>query len=253
MTDFGDIDPFAGVMKGVIKSIASGVDIVDITHHISPQDILEGSFLWNCAVPYFPDGTIHIGVVDPGVGSPRHPIAARFRRQIFVFPDNGLMAHLLNEERPDAAHIISDPRWILPGVSRTFHGRDIFAPAAAHLASGVAIEELGPAIDGVVRLPIKRPSIADTRIAGEIVRFDQYGNAWTNIPESALGPNGDEWTVRVGERQIGRIAPSYASVPAGKPLAIFASHGHLEIAVAGGSARDALALSRADKVIVESG
>lgn len=253
MTDFGDVDPFVGVMKGVIKSLAPYADIIDLTHGVSVQDIREGSFLWSISAPFFPAGTIHVGVVDPGVGTSRLPIAVRFGKQTFICPDNGLMTYLLDGAKPDAAHVISDPQWMLPGVSRTFHGRDIFAPAAAHLANGVGIEQLGPSINDLMRLPLRRPSVEETRIVGEIVRFDRFGNAWTNIPENAVTLSHDGWTVRAGAQPIGGIVSSYGAVPHGAPLVIFASHGYLEIAVAGGDARTALGLSVGDEVIMERG
>lgn len=115
MTDFGDVDPFVGIMKGVIKSLAPDADIIDLTHRVSPQDIREGSFLWSISAPYFPAGTIHVGVVDPGVGTARRPIAVRFREQIFVYPDNGLMTHLLDGAKPEATQ---EPRWVCRSAMR---------------------------------------------------------------------------------------------------------------------------------------
>ncbi|MGB8984131.1 MAG: SAM-dependent chlorinase/fluorinase, partial [Anaerolineales bacterium] len=189
-TDFGLRDGFAGIMKGVIYGIAPQAKIVDISHTISPQNIREGALTLARAVPFFPAGTIHIYVVDPGVGTQRRPLAARLGEHTFVGPDNGMLTLLIeaaeqNEKPVEFVHL-NNPKYWLPKVSRTFHGRDIFAPAGAHLASGVLLSALGPRLSDPVRIELPRPEKTDHGWIAHIIRIDVFGNLATDLPASAL-------------------------------------------------------------------
>jgi len=249
LSDFGDVDPFVGIMKGVINGICPTADIVDLTHGIEPQNVLVGSIVWQPAVPYFPPGTIHLGVVDPGVGTSRLPIAVRAGGDYFVCPDNGLITYLARERAVEKIVALDNPAYRLPQPSRTFHARDIFSPAAAHLAAGVRIEDLGSPLTDFVRFTPTDPSIRRDFMIGHIVYFDAFGNAYTDITEDRF----KEWaavkyTSGVGRTSFDKVSTSYADGERGGPLAIFASHGRLEIAVRNGNARTALGLNLGDEV-----
>ena len=157
LTDFGTQDAFVGVMKGVIKTIAPGADVIDLTHHVPPQDIKAGAFVLKTAYQYFPPGTIHLAVVDPGVGGARRPVAAQIGEYVYVCPDNGLLSYVLAEETLTQAVTLDNTQYHLPQRSRTFHGRDVFAPVAAHLASGVPLAALGAQADTLQDVPAVCP------------------------------------------------------------------------------------------------
>ena len=186
LTDFGTRDAYAASMKGVILSIAPDARIIDITHEVPPQDIVEGAWTLASAYRWFPAGTVHVAVVDPGVGSARRAIAARAGAWTFVAPDNGVLAWALDGAGDVRAVELADTRWFQPGVSSTFHGRDIFAPVAAHLASGVALDELGPRVDDLVALPVASPHVTPERITCEVVHVVLFGNAITNLDAVTL-------------------------------------------------------------------
>lgn len=258
LTDFGIEDEYVGVMKGVILSIAPDVRLVDLSHQIPPQDIGRAAFLLMNAVPYFPPDTVHLSVVDPGVGTERRPVAIRTPAGTFVGPDNGLFSWVLAKVPEWTAVEIREPAYRLPLVSSTFHGRDIFAPAAAHLAAGVPLENLGPRIEDLVRLPPPRLEIGDFVAEGEILYADRFGNLVTSIGylewgEDALvlvpafGPGGDgrrfsarDAGVVVGNTELRGIRRTYSEARMGEPLALVGSNGFLEIAVRQGSAAAAL-------------
>jgi S-adenosylmethionine hydrolase len=189
-TDFGTKDGFVGTLKGVIWSICPTVQIADISHEIPPQNVLSGAFTLYRAVPFFPKGSIHVAIVDPGVGTSRRPIAARIGEQTFIGPDNGLFTPMLeNAERNGwAAEIVhlTNKKYFLPDVSHTFHGRDIFAPVAAHLANGTPISELGPTIDDPVRLSMPRPEKTANGWRIHIIRIDNFGNCSTDLRAACL-------------------------------------------------------------------
>jgi S-adenosylmethionine hydrolase len=234
-TDFGLKDHYVGVMKGVILSINPDVIIVDITHEIPPQDIFRASFTLRNFYRYFPPGTIHIVVVDPEVGSGRKPIALEADNHIFVGPDNGIFTFIYSEVKSVKPFKISSSKYTLPEVSSTFHGRDIFAPVAAHLSLGLSIEWLGKKVKEPVKLPINEPEVSDGKIAGEVIYIDSFGNLVTNIPDYLVKPK--SW-VYIGDEVIKGISKSYADVPKGELLAVIGSGGFVEISVNQGSASE---------------
>jgi len=180
-TDFGTSDGYVGTMKGVILGIAPGTPMVDVSHTISPQNVGEAAYVLYTAYPFFPTGTIHLVVVDPGVGSARRPIALRTENAFFVGPDNGVFSYVMASEKVKTIVELSEPRYRLPQVSYTFHGRDVFAPAAAYLAAGVPIAALGsPVIDPVI-FPSPRLEVGHCVVTGEVLHLDHFGNAITSI------------------------------------------------------------------------
>jgi len=248
-TDFGDRDGFVGAMKGVIYAILPEARIVAISHGVPRQDVAAGAVVLRDACPYFPAGTIHLAVVDPGVGSARVPIVAVTDKGIYVLPDNGLISLVAAENPIRAAYRLENPAWRLPAVSQTFHGRDIFAPAAAHLARGAAPGEAGRPHDELVFLPRPRSQVRGADIVGEIVYCDTFGNLETNITNASL-PSGCQAQLTAGAHTIAGPSQAYAAVPAGDPLFIRGSSGFVEIAVNGGSAAAVLRLDRQDQVIL---
>jgi S-adenosyl-L-methionine hydrolase (adenosine-forming) len=241
MTDFGTRDGYAAIMKGVIWSIAPGAEVADLSHEIAPQDVMAGALTLARAAPYFPEGTIFVAVVDPGVGTARRGLAARLGGQYFVAPDNGLLTVALQrtEEAGGSAEVVwlDRPRFWLDRVSATFHGRDIFAPAAAHLANGVALSELGSPITDVVRLWLPAPRRTERGWQGEVIHVDNFGNLATNLGAQHLAAAGSEGVeIKVaGERIVGVVA-AYGERTAGELVALIDSSGALSIAVVNGSA-----------------
>jgi S-adenosylmethionine hydrolase len=258
LTDFGTEDEYVGVMKGIILSIAPDVRLVDLSHQVPPQDIRRAAFLLMNAVPYFPPDTVHLAVVDPGVGTERRPVAVRTPAGTFVGPDNGLFSWVLERVPEWTAVEIREPAYQLPLASSTFQGRDIFAPVAAHLAAGVPLEKLGPRVEDPVWLPPPRLEISDFAAEGEVLYADRFGNLVTSIGylvrsedtlalKSAFGsqavlpvfPAGDAGVV-VGNVQLRGIRRTYGEAAVGELLALVGSSGFLEIAVRQGSAAAAL-------------
>ena len=262
-TDFGTSDAYVGVMKGVILGINPSVKVVDITHSVPPQDVHEAAFLIHSAHRYFPKGTIHTIVVDPGVGSDRQAIVCQTDRAFFVCPDNGILTYLLQEienggKQPESIVAIQNPAYHLPEVSQTFHGRDIFAPVAAHLSLGVPLTDIGPPVRNLIRLPIPTLEISGDKLMGKIVKIDAFGNAITNISESLLtgmeNPSTGEssnYEISVGSVGLKVLNRAYAESDMGEVLAIIGSSGMLEIAVNGGSAEKVLGLKRGDTVVIQ--
>ena len=259
-TDFGLSDGFIGAMKGVILSINPNATIVDITHDIAPhaQRIEQGAFLFANAAKYFPANTVHVVVVDPGVGSARRAIAAQVGETIFVAPDNGVLTQAIaNCQLPiDNFKIrvvhLNKPAYWLPRVSNTFHGRDIFAPVAAHLSLGVPLEALGDPIDDWVRLSWCDAAFrAGDEIAGRIVHIDRFGNLITNIGEELLaGMNRARLVVRIGGRAVRGLRQSYSDVARGELIVLIGSAWHLEVAMREGSAAQALGAHIGDQVTI---
>jgi S-adenosylmethionine hydrolase len=255
LTDFGMRDAYVASMKGVILSIAPDARIIDITHEVAPQDIVEGAWVLASAYRWFPAGTVHVVVVDPGVGGARRAVAAQAGAWTFVAPDNGLLSWAL-EETGDASELraveLRDPRWFQADVSLTFHGRDIFAPVAAHLATGVALDELGPRIDDLVALPVAQPMVTPDSLTCEVVHVDRFGNAITNLDAMTLTSwaRGAAVNVIVANHGLGDVRRTYAEVGQGEPLALIESTGRLEIAVRDGSAAAVLGTARGTRVEV---
>lgn len=235
-TDFGPTDGFVGTMHGVILGICPAARIVDLSHGIAPQGVQEAAFVLAAAVPFFPAGTIHVVVVDPGVGSERRAIAAQTDRAFYVAPDNGVLGEVLAQEEIVAAVHLNRPAFWLPAVSRTFHGRDIFAPVAAHLACGVPLHELGEPIDDLLRPLASSPEReADGTLVGHVRYIDHFGNLITDVWDRDLASMLQVVVYYKGKRIAG-LHQSYAAVPRGELVTVIGSSRRLEIAVREGSA-----------------
>ena len=243
-TDFGLADSYVGVMKGVILGRCPFARLIDLTHHIPPQDVLAARLALEAAHPFFPAGTLHVAVVDPGVGTPRAALWARTVTARFLAPDNGLLSFLEPEQILELRRV-ENPELMLHPVSRTFHGRDVFAPVAGDLAGGLDAAALGPMAGDLLRLTLPLPVVAAGTIRGEILTFDHFGNALTNLREPDLPRAASK--VRVAGTTLPLVG-TYAAVPPGAPLALLGSSGRLEINVREGSARQVLALQRGDPV-----
>jgi S-adenosylmethionine hydrolase len=251
-TDFGIRDWFVGTMKGVVLGINPRAVIVDITHEINSGDIRAGAFSLMAAYRYFPRGTVHVAVVDPGVGSKRQAIAVQTSKYVFVGPDNGVLSWAVAREKIKSIRRLDGPKYFLKSISRTFHGRDIFAPVAAHLSRGLVLAKVGRELKEFVRIPWSEPIQRSSGICGEIVHIDRFGNAITNIGAELVG-KGRKRVCEVGGRHNLRciLAPFYGAVPANSPVAVMSSSGLLEIAVNGGSAAERFGLEIGDKVIAQ--
>jgi S-adenosylmethionine hydrolase len=245
-TDFGLSDPFVGIMKGVILGIVPEVRLVDITHDIRSYDILEAAFLIDSTYRYFPEGTVHIVIVDPGVGSVRRPMAAAAKGHLFVAPDNGVLSLVLQSE----AYRITNKSLFLSSVSQTFHGRDVFAPVAAHLAHGKPIESVGPRILDFIKKPLPKPRPQGDKLVGLVLRIDKFGNMITNLRLQDLGP---DFTIRVAGLAITRLCSSFSEADAGEFFAIEGSTGFIELALNQGSAADRLSVERGAEIELETG
>lgn len=260
MTDFGVDDEYVGVMKGVILSINPAAIIVDITHHIKPQDLIQAAYVIKHSFKFFPEGTVHVVVIDPGVGSERAIIALEVTGHIFLAPDNGVLTFLMDEPNIGSIVRVKDPRYFLESVSRTFHGRDIFAPVAAHLSNGVEIKALGVPTDKIdlKKLFIEQASISDSgELVGAVVFIDGFGNLITNIDEKSLDNfckfcKKEKLEFRIGKKKIIGLSKTYENVLPQSPLAIIGSRGYLEIAVNCGNARRYFMADRWDTVTVAS-
>jgi S-adenosylmethionine hydrolase len=253
LTDFGTRDAYVASMKGVILSIAPDARIIDITHEVAPQDIVEGAWTLASAYRWFPAGTVHVAVADPGVGGPRRAIAAHAGGWTFVAPDNGVLSWALEAAGDARAVELTETRWFQTDVSSTFHGRDIFAPVAAHIANGVALHDLGPHIDDLVALPIAQPHVAPERITCEVVHVDHFGNAITNLDAATLASwsRGRAVNVVATGHTLGDVRRTYADAAPGDALALIESTGHVEIAVRDGSAAAVLGIARRSTITVE--
>jgi S-adenosylmethionine hydrolase len=246
-TDFGLRDPFVGIMKGVILGICPAARLVDLSHEVSPQDVFEGALLLESSARFFPPGTVHLAVVDPGVGSRRRGLAISAAGQQFVGPDNGLLTAMLNEPGWRAVSL-ENPDYRLAEVSRTFHGRDVFAPAAAHLAAGVALERLGPPVRDPVRLYLPDCRLEDGALVGEVIGADRFGNLITSLTAWRMGEAGADWQVELGGRVLGSLVNCYAQGREGEASAVIGSTGRVEIFVRNGSALALLGAGRGTPV-----
>ncbi len=250
LTDFGLDDIYVGVMKGVIASRAPRVPVIDLSHGIRPQDVAQAGIRLRAAVPWFPPRTIHVAVVDPGVGGSRAVLALRARGAVFLAPDNGLLGLVVRPEEIEELVSVEEPRYILPRQSGTFHGRDIFAPVAARLALGLPLSRLGPRAAKMERLELpearETPARGGTMIRGQIVDIDNFGNCITNIP---VGPEAARVRdIRVGRRRFPAPERSYCAGRIGEPLVVVGSTGYLEVAVNRGRADLVLGLRRGQRV-----
>jgi len=252
ITDYGTGDYYVGVLKGVILSIAPEVGLVDVTHDIEPHSIMDAAFVLRQVWPCFPPGTIHLVVVDPGVGSPRRILLGRYADRFVVAPDNGLVTWLHRDYPTQAMYVIDDQRYFLPSVSATFDGRDIMAPVAAHLARGVNPQAFGPLTDRVEILPLAhRAEVVEHGLRGRVIYVDRFGNLVTNIHNEQLTSTGARrtWEVVVEGSSVGPVRRAFFEVPPGEPLAFIGSTGLLEVAVNQGSA--AQRFGRINTIIVE--
>jgi S-adenosylmethionine hydrolase len=288
-TDFGMRDGYVPAMKGTILSIHPEARLVDVTHEIDPQDVMEAAFVLRTTVPYYPPGTVHCVVVDPGVGTDRRAVALRVDDQFFVGADNGLFALLLDEKEPDALVELDEPSaWRTEVPSRTFHGRDIFAPVAAHLDAGRSLDDVGSPIDDLKPLRWAMPIIDSASVEGYVMHVDRFGNCITNIRRKTLlrtGLNGDRPSpagasaadeasaeaptgatdegadrtpvgdlpalkAYVGNAVLRGLHETYGSVADGDPVLLFGSSGFLEVAVNAGSAAELLDIRKGDSIKV---
>ena len=255
-TDFGSVDPYVGVMKGVILSINPQASIIDLSHQVQPQNLRQAAFLLGTSRRYFPPQAIHVVVVDPGVGTRRRILLLVTPTARFLAPDNGVLSQVLSDHLPDPPHqsgwirvpdgcsvyALSNPEYWHKPLSNTFHGRDIFAPVAAHLSLGIGPEELGEPVDQVAWLPSPEPVQEEQGIRGQVIYLDHFGNLITNIPEGLLA-QADQVTVTIKGESIRGLSRTFHDDdhPTEKQLlALIGSHGYLEIAVRDGSAALAL-------------
>jgi hypothetical protein len=264
-TDFGTHDGYVGTMKGVIAGIAPDVPCIDITQEIPPQDVRSAAYVLWTVLPYFPPESIHVVVVDPGVGTARRPIAARTPWGTLVGPDNGVFSYVWESAPPTRIVELTNPAYRTIAVSSTFHGRDIFSPAAAYLARGVPLDEFGPEVTDPVRLPTPALTATDSEIAGEVIYIDHFGNAITSIGrlvwdggllflDPAFGDtpagviNAGRVRAIAAGRDLGPVRRTYGEVAPGEPLALVGSEGLLELAVNRGHGAQTLGLQIGDRV-----
>jgi S-adenosylmethionine hydrolase len=243
-TDFGLSDGYVGVMKGVMLGLNPDVAIVDLSHDIPPQGIADAAYVLRRSYQFFPLGSIHVVVVDPEVGTERRAIALSTPEATFVAPDNGVLTYVLEDARAGgqetrAIHLLNRDYW-LPQVSSVFHGRDIFAPVAAHLSLGVSLDQLGPWIEDLVTLPPPHLERQAEKIVGQVMHIDHFGNVLTNISAADLESLGEAATIQVGLWQIDGISSAFAEGEYGKPIAYVDSSGHLALALVDGSAHERL-------------
>ncbi len=271
MTDFGEQDEYVGVKKGVILNILPDCQLIDISHQVKPQDIRQAAGFIDNAYPYFPPQTVHIVVVDPGVGSERRPIVLHTERGTFVAPDNGVLTLVHNHEKKPKAYLIDKPEYWLPSPSNTFHGRDIFSPIGAHLASGIAIEKLASPLKSINLFAEAELLVSPSMIKGEVLRVDRFGNALSNIAllrwvdeltieiehvtaskeRSTMRFNSKTARVVCGWHTIDGIQHTYAESSAGEPLALVGSSGELEIAVNLGNAGERFAIQVGSPITIQ--
>lgn len=244
LTDFSSADPYVAEMKGVILSIAPGAALVDISHEIPAGDVMASAFVLRQALPYFPEGTVHCAVVDPGVGTERRILAARYAGQTVVFPDNGLITFVDRDQPLEQIVAVRNEQFFLRSLSTTFHGRDIMAPVAAHIARGLSLERLGPAPETFKLLDIPPPcEDTDGSLVGQVLYVDTFGNLVSSVsasqldvvPGDRIGPE-----VFCGDQPVGPLQVTYASAKRGEALALINSMSLVEVAVNGGRACDVL-------------
>ncbi len=246
LTDFGTRDHYAGTMKAVALGICPDATLLDITHDVPPHDILAGAMELAAAYRYFPAGTIFVAVVDPGVGSARRGIAAETADYKFVAPDNGVLTAVLRETPPKKTVELTERRYARPTVSRTFEGRDRFAPAAAWLAKGIQLSALGRPVAEIQRIEIPVPEVSADAVTGIVLRVDRFGNLVTNIDRKTIErlAQGNVIEIDAGGQRIERLVATYAELPVEGVGALFGSTDHLELAAPSSSAADRLALAR---------
>jgi hypothetical protein len=246
LSDFGSRDHYAGTMKAVMLAICPDATFVDITHDVPAHDVLEGALQLAAAFRYFPSGTIFLAVVDPGVGSARRGLAAETGDYRFIAPDNGVLTAVFREAPPKRVVELTERRYARPTVSRTFEGRDRFAPAAAWLAKGIQLTALGRPVSDYQRIDIASPEVTDDVLRGLVLRVDRFGNLVTNMDRRTFEAfaRGAAVQILADGRPVGRLVATYAEIAAGEICALFGSTDHLELAANAGSAADQLSLGR---------
>ncbi|MGR3309514.1 MAG: SAM hydrolase/SAM-dependent halogenase family protein [Candidatus Brocadiales bacterium] len=260
LTDFGTKDSYVGIMKGVISGINPNANIIDLCHEIGPQDVFGGAYVLYSSYKFFPEGTIHVAVVDPGVGTERKIICVKTRDYLFLAPDNGILSLVLTDEKPQLITEVTNQKYFLPEISNTFHGRDIFAPVAAHLSKGTNPLKLGKELTKFKEIELPVPNHSKQGVLkGEVIYIDVFGNLITNIKQDVflklVGaihelPLPEDVFIVAGKKRIRGISRSYADAPVGEAVAIFGSSGYLEISVNLGNAHNVLGLKKGDTVIV---
>lgn len=250
-TDFGTQDHYVSVMKAVMLDIIPDARFIDISHEIPPQDVMAGAWVVRNSAPYFPPGTVHLVVVDPGVGTDRTPVAIKIKDQFFVGPDNGIFS-LIGEEFGYEAVKLENKKFWRENYSFTFHGRDIFATVAAHLANGVSLDELGEPLEKLVTYRWAIPISDKDGIQGWIVHIDRFGNLISNIPSSLIRETIGESRLKiyVGNTILDEIVPAFAAVPDGEPAAYIGSSDKLEIAINKGNAKQMLSVEKGAQVSI---
>jgi S-adenosylmethionine hydrolase len=252
LTDFGTRDGYVAAMKGVVASISPRTRLVDVTHDVRPGDVGGAAWTLRRYWSLFPPDTVHLAVVDPGVGTERRALAARAGGRFFVAPDNGILSWVLHEVDLDAAVSLDQHRYRRDVVAPTFHGRDIFAPAAAHLSAGVALAELGSPLIHPVRLPLPDTIRRGNEVEGSVVQVDRIGNLNTTLPVEWIDPQLERGPVRtlIGRHDVGTIRRTYGDVEEGEPVALIGSDRTVEVAVREGRAADRLKVGLGAPVIV---
>jgi len=252
LSDFGLRDHYAGTMKGVILGICPDATLVDISHDIPPHDVLSAALELAASYRYFPQGTVFLTVIDPGVGSSRRAIAADTGDHRFVAPDNGVLTAVFAEAAPRKVVELTERRYARPTVSRTFEGRDRFAPAAAWLAKGIQLAALGRPMADYHRLEIPAPRTADGALAGTVLRVDRFGNLVTNIDRRTFERFAEAAAIQIdaGAHRVGRLVATYADIGPNEVCALFGSTDHLELAANAASAADRLALAQGAPIVI---
>ncbi len=253
-TDYGTNDHLVGTLKGVILKINPDVTIVDITHHVAPYDLLDGALAIGLAYRYFPSKTVHLVVVDPGVGTERRPLLVSGDQHFFVGPDNGVLSMVYEHEQRLAVRHVTAEHYFMQPLSKTFHGRDIFAPVAAWLTKAWQSQSFGEEIQDYVRFSLPKPKTTDGILKGVVLRVDVFGNLITNLtitdlPEAML-KNGS-LKMQVGQKNVQHFSETFAKGQAGQPIAILGSSGFIEIAVNRGNAARVLGVTRGAEVTVD--
>jgi len=252
-TDFGLKDPYAAEMKATILTISPNTTIVDITHEIAKFNIRMGAYMLASAAPYFPKGSVHVAVIDPGVGTKRQPILIQTKQGFFVGPDNGVLVLAAEKQDITCIHKLSNPQLMLPQVSNTFHGRDIFAPAAAHLLNGVKPAEFGPKINETAKPEFTKTTLKNGVLTGEVLHVDDFGNIITNInkKEPTLNHLKSTVTVKLSSSELKlKLCKTYGETKPQEPLTLIGSHGFLEIALNQGNAATKFKAKPGDKITI---
>ena len=255
-TDFGLQDEYVAVMKGVILSTCPYATILDLCHYISPQDVFGAAYILFSAYRFFPSGTVHVVVVDPGVGSTRRIICLKTDKYTFLAPDNGVLSFIVANEKPLSIINVTNRKYFLPEVSATFHGRDVFAPVVGHLMNGVAIEELGMEISDMVKIGAPVPVLSSNGVVeARVIYIDRFGNLITNINRDSLesvqiDERSRKLSITVANCRLKEISRSYSAVKEGELVALFGSAGYLEIAVNKANAKEVLNVKNGDSVTV---